>query len=270
MDPRKNPKLYERRARDVMLNPRVNNKDRWVKFFGNEKSDEEFKMMARRLALENKTEEEQIQVPKLNFAAIQAKFNSISNKLQGYIDSGSNLEGNRTFSQDVYELRLLITGREIPHASRRRRRSVPNVTISAMKREISGTVRDIQEILAFFGDGNTQGGAMQEKYDVLENRWDTLIKDEEWMESFMLRATPNPGNLQNQNQDDYALGVFNLMEAYNGIDALYGNDALYRQRLSQFCREIRKFKSYGVSRAPNPPLGPSRRRKRRRVDYYYY
>ena len=96
------------------------------------------------------------------------------------------------------------------------------------------------------------------------------------MKSFMLRATPNPGNLQNQNQDDYALGVFNLVEAYNGIDSSYPDydewlnnriNGANRQHLSRFCDDIRLLKSYGG--APNPPIGPSSRRKRRCVDYYY-
>ena len=121
MDPRKNPILYQRRAREAMLDHSVNNDDRWIKFFSRQKSDAEFETMARRLALENKTEEEidRIEVPKIEVPAIRNKFNSISRKLQSY---GLDLEDNTEFSREIYELRLLVAGREIRAGDRNRTR----------------------------------------------------------------------------------------------------------------------------------------------------
>ena len=265
-----NPVLYPRRpSPDEMANHTVNNDDRWIKFFSQQRRDADFAAMARRLA--------PAQQP--NVVAIRNKFNSISGRLRGgeLQSYRQELEGSTEFSREIYELRLVMAGRQIPHANHPN--SAQNVdfpSISAIKEDIGETVQEIEEILNFFRNGNRQNrrydAIEQARFNALEHRWNTQVRDDRWMNMFMLRATRDPGSAQNQNQDDYVLRVFDLVEAYNEIDSSYPDynervNNRYRRQLSQFYREISQFKTDGD--APNPPMGP-RRRKRRRVDYYYY
>merc|ERR1712055_373492 len=118
--------------------------------------------------------------------------------------------------------------------------------------------KQMGEIQKFIRNGNMPSI----RYNVIQNnvfdnvvqRWTNQVRDvdQEWMNSFMARAsTPNPGN-----QDDYALGIFNLVEAYVGIEAdVWAPDYngqlnnRNRDRITNFDREIQRYKSqYALSR----------------------
>jgi len=263
--------LYQRRPRQAILDDTVDNQERWETFFSQERNENDFYEMARRLALENKTDEEmndnQYGVPDVQVAAIQDKFDSINGKIQrGYFDSYlsgghyyfHSLEESRRFGREICELRLLLCGREIPRRSRRSPDPrAPFVSISEIKRDVSATVKQMGEIQKFIRNRNRQSIRYNvingNVFDDIVNRWDNQVRDvdEEWMNSFMARAsTPNPGNPQNQNQDDYALGIFNLVEAYVGIRADVWAPDYNRQlnnrnrdRITNFDIEIQRFKS---------------------------
>jgi len=295
MSPRKNWALYTPRAnytgrsRGAVLTLPSNNDERWKTFFLNDtdKTDKYFEEMVQRMALENlKTAEIGAKtVPQLDINAIRYQFQTIRSRIQlEYYDAllhgQGTLEDDLDFSRDVCGLKTLMQGLQIPPANGgipnpRTHGVVPDVTISAMRSEIGRTLGHLQEITAFVkGERIRFRQRGEEGYNRIKAEWDGFKDaEEEWLWGFQRRASRNPERLRSSTQDEFVLGTFDLIESYtgNGLD-LNNNTYLNRtnkQYLRGLCQRIRRLIPNLPVRILNLPAGPSRRRKRRRVDYYY-
>jgi len=263
MDPRDNPDLYTLRSnRGAATNRKSqapisrSNNQKWIEFFF---SQPDLATMAARMEVPLNGRNLLRQVDPLR---VQDGFNKIRDSLMEAVEDGDVpiLEEDLEFSRAVSELKTLMMGQtsRVLYPS-----PVLVVTLSEMRVALAKILGYVHEMFGFIQHDRRQGRERDPARDVLRN---ALVRECEqylgggWWRDLERRMAFDARNPGDEDLDHFAMSAFNQMECFRRHGAI-------RRQLENLIRRLRQFNS--GSGTMNPTTGPRRRRKRRRVDYYY-